>query len=262
MQGIIPQITQSPPTFWTWFYTNAPAGWISAVVALGMLVFVLRSRKRPSVIVVRESFNESLIRIRDFARRGITIKYLDKPIDALGWVSLSVVNEGSDAIREPNFRIVLTERTKVLHFKIKPDRFSDMVSVAENVVTVSLPHLNSFRAHKHRISLLLVVDGDTTITVEGSGEGWSVRHRSDTGIERGVGTFKRTFAVGVIAGLMLALFVVIVHKWSFVSRHPYIGQLIGAGIPILITVFGLSPWSEHIISKYFRKVIRRFADSP
>jgi|SRR5579864_5692292 len=167
---------QGPPeTVLHWLYTNAPAAWISALVATVTVGFLLYSRKRPNRIVIREIRNTSVVRIRPSVRNKIKMTFDDKPIETLGQIEGEIVNDGSGVITTPKFVFTLAEDSIVLDALITPQDFGATAEIDRNTVTIALPYLNPVREDKQIVRLSLLVDGTTeNIKTTGGGEGWSV----------------------------------------------------------------------------------------
>lgn len=158
-----------------WLYTNAPAAWIAAFVAVTGLL--LRLRKKPRRLVFRERRNSSLIRIWPTVRSQIKITFADRPIGRLGQIEGEVFNEGSDPIQHPTFTVNLPTAASILDARISPEGCGGKCEIQGNTATVTLDYLNPFQDHRQLFKVAILADGETTdVTVRGSGEGWSVRH--------------------------------------------------------------------------------------
>ena len=162
-----------------WFSTNAPAAWFAATVSFFSLLYVLRSRKKPKKLVVREVRNSSLINIWPGVRPKIKMTFCDKPIGTLGQVDGDIFNEGSGTIQNPTFTLTLPSESRVLDILITPDDFGAKPTLEGEKLTLALPYLNSVREHGEVLKLSVLVDGKTEpIKISGGGEGWSVRYRA------------------------------------------------------------------------------------
>lgn len=170
-------IQNAPDSLTRWFSTNAPAAWISAVVAISTLVYVLASRKKASRIVVRETKNTSLITIWPSVRENIELTYLGHKIDTLAQIDLDIFNQGSEVIHRPTIRVALASGSRVLGTRLIPEDNGTHRILEGDGVTLTLPYINPVAQHKHIWKLSILADGDTErITVSGGGEGWSVQH--------------------------------------------------------------------------------------
>ena len=166
-------------SFSDWFYTNAPAAWITALIAVVTCIFVLWTRKKAQRIVVREIANSSLIRIWPGVRQKIKMTFEDRPIRTLGQIDANIFNEGSNVIQNPTFKLILPEESTILDTLVTPVDLGVKRTIHSNTVTITFPYLNPIREHKHLVELSMLVDGRTEpIYVTGSGEGWSVKHLS------------------------------------------------------------------------------------
>jgi hypothetical protein len=170
---------QSPPDSWAhWLYTNAPAAWLSALIAILTCIVLLRSRKRPKRLVVREVASSSLVRVWPGVRRKIKISFDDKPITTLGQVDYEMFNEGSEVIQNPKLTLALPPQSVVLDVLLKPEESGAELKIDTNRVSIYLPYMNPVREHRQTLSLSVLVDGDPSeVKITGAGEGWSVRHR-------------------------------------------------------------------------------------
>jgi hypothetical protein len=167
----------APDTLSRWFYTNAPAAWISALIATAGLIFVLSSRKQPRRLVVREVRNTSLVTIWPSVRDQIQMTFDGRPIGSLGQVALEIYNEGSDVIQNARIAVSLPEDCKVLGLLIEPAELRATSATDKNVIYIILPYVNPYSDHKQTVSVSILVDGDpAALRTTGTGEGWSLRH--------------------------------------------------------------------------------------
>jgi hypothetical protein len=173
-----PIMMQSPSDNWLhWLYTNAPAAWISAFVAVGTLLYVLRNKTKPRRLVIREVSTSSLVRIWPGVRGKIKMSFDGNPISTLGQIDLDVFNSGSKAIQQPDFTLTLPAGTRILDSHATPQEARAELQIQENKVAIHLPYLNSFHEHRQIIMLSILVDGKTSpVHVAGAGEDWSVLH--------------------------------------------------------------------------------------
>jgi len=170
-------LQSSSDTFSRWLYTNAPAAWISALIAVASLLFVLRSRKKPGRIVVKEVRNTSVVIIHESIRHRVAVKFDDREVQALAQVELEVFNEGSETIQNAKFLLQFPKQCKVLYATMSPPQPNPALKITNQTVEVSLSYLNAFNPHKQLVKLSVLADGETTpMTISGSGAGWSVRH--------------------------------------------------------------------------------------
>jgi hypothetical protein len=177
--GASEMLAQNPSeTWWHWLYTNAPAAWTSAIVATITLLLVLRTRKRPRRVVVREVSRSSLIRIWPGVRKNIRITFSGDPINTLGQIDVEIYNEGSEFIEQPALSLVLPDETRILGSHTEPEEANAQCQMEKNRLSVRLPHLNPLHEHRQVVSLSVLVDGPITpLRITGGGQGWSIRHR-------------------------------------------------------------------------------------
>lgn len=170
---------QAPPSdnWLHWIYTNAPAAWISALIATISLLVVLRSRKKPRRIVVKELRNSSVVTIDESIRTRVAVKFDDKPVNSLAQVEIEMFNEGSEAIKEAPVKLTFPNGCRLLNASLSPAQANHRIKFADpHTIEMYLSHLNSFAQHKEVISVSVLADGKTTpIIAEGSGVDWSVR---------------------------------------------------------------------------------------
>jgi len=171
-------IAEDPNATWgRWFYTNAPAAWISAFIATTTLVLVLRSRKNPKRVIVREVRNSSLIEVWPRIRDRITVAFEGRPISGLGQVELELFNSGSEVIENAEVVLTLSEDAKILGYVFEPSDLNVSATVQDNKVNLVLPFLNPVKEHGHLITgSFLLEEYAELVAVSGMGQGWSVKH--------------------------------------------------------------------------------------
>lgn len=169
--------SSNPDLLIQWLYTNAPAAWISTLVATVTCVYVLWSRKRPNIIIVQDITHSSLIRVWPSIREKIKLTFNDQPITTLGQIDLKVFNNGSDVIKDSSFEIMLPKDSKILGAEIEPQDAIPKTAIKDNCVVVAIQHLNPAREHDQFVYVSILVDGETSpLKVTGSGMGWSSCH--------------------------------------------------------------------------------------
>jgi len=165
-------------TWWHWLYTNAPAAWTSAIVAVVTLLLVLRTRRRPRRIVIREVSRSSLIGIWPNVRKSIRITFGGEPINTLGQIDVEIFNEGSDFIDQLTLNLILPTETRILGTHTDPEEANAQCQVDKNRLSVRLPHLNPYHEHRQILSLSVLIDGPTNpLKIRGGGQGWSLRYQ-------------------------------------------------------------------------------------
>lgn len=169
-------IQNAPDSLARWFYTNAPAGWIVAVVATAGFLWTLRSRKKPKRIIVRETKNTTLVTIWPSVRKNIELLFAGRKINTLAQLDLDIFNQGSEVIQRPRLTVTLPAGCNVLAALLVPDSDGVNHKIEGNKIALQLPYVNPFSEHKHIWKLSILADGDTAkVTVNGGGEGWSVQ---------------------------------------------------------------------------------------
>ena len=192
-------IQNAPDSFFHWLYTNAPAAWFSAVAAVTTLVLVLRSRKKPNRIVVRDVSNSSLVRIWPGVRDKITVAFLGRLIQNLGQVDLEIFNEGLEVIKHPSIEIALQGGSTILDLLLTPPDSQVQIKANANKVILIFPYLNPHREHKQIAKVSILLDGRAEqVVVSGGGEGWSSRHVTQPGSNELLDWFSKVL-VGVLA---------------------------------------------------------------
>lgn len=177
MSQIIAIIQSAPETIQYWLQTNAPAAWISALVAILTCGFLLHSRKKPKRIILCEVRNTSVVNIWPSVRHKIKMTFDDKPIDTLGQIDADIFNTGSEPVQQPTFVVTLPTKSVVLDVQLGPESSQGQTTIDGNKVAITFPYLNPIREHKQVVTLSLLIDGGTKIIdVAGGGEGWSVWH--------------------------------------------------------------------------------------
>src|ERR1017187_5624313 len=193
-----------------WFYTNAPAAWIAATVAIAALITGQLRRRRPKRLVVREAHGLSLLSIRPGLRKRLTVAYDGHPINALSMAVFDIYNDGSDPIQKAALTVILPEGNVVLSAVIVPSDPSDCESKCQssgNEVTVSLSYVNPFREHKQLFYLMMLFDGESRhAKVYGGGEGWSVRYSPLPGPRQRRKLYLVPPAISIITRIIAALY--------------------------------------------------------
>ena len=247
-------IIQNPPeTALHWLYTNAPAAWISALVAIVTCGFLLLSRKKPKRLVVRESRNTSVVSIRPSVRDKIKMTFDETPIKTLGQIDGDIFNEGSEVIQQPTFALMLSEQSVVLDVLLTPLDLEGKSKIDRNKVSITLPYLNPVREHGQIVKLSLLVDGETkNMKVVGGGEGWSVRYLPLPGEKQ-----ERYWAFASLTFLILSLPTALLYgryieKKFGIPMTEVSGRSLTADLPMMIFLafFGVLPlgrswWLSH-----------------
>ncbi len=254
---------QQNPTesWWHWLYTNAPAAWTSAAVAIVSLLVVLRTRRRPKRIVIREISRSSLIRIWPSVRRNIRITFGGDPINTLGQIDFEIFNEGSEFIDQPALNLILPTETRILGSHAEPEEANAQCQTDKSRLTVRLPHLNPIREHRQIVFLSVLVDGPTTpLKITGGGEGWSLLRQS-------LPTAKQQFWYGILRTSMVLAWILLsilyslwvekkfgIGPWEFSWRSFYVGT------PVIITMVILATLDIRSTRKKLKRPLSSWAD--
>ena len=161
---------------WGWFSTNAPAAWISALIATVSLLLVLRSRKQPKKLVIREVKNSSLIKIWPGIRDKITVSFGDRQVGSLGQMEIELLNSGSEVIEHASCTLQLSKDAHVLGTVLRPEYIESTTLIEDSTIKINIPYLNPMREHEQVMKLSILVEGDAELVdASGMGQGWSVR---------------------------------------------------------------------------------------
>lgn len=229
-------------SFLHWLYTNAPAAWLSALVAFGLLILNLKLRKRPKILVVQENQAVSYTRFQDRMHTRLKMEWDGQPVKDPRMVRYWVANAGSETISKPEFTLALPSGTRILLATIGSSSQSlrrEFESTG-NKVKVCLDYANP-KEHREFYWLQVITDGETSpAEVTGSGDGWSVRFTAlgDSQEKRKeffIYTAGASGIIGLITGAAL---------WSFKSFVPYAVHplqaytiLIGGLVCVLLAFF-------------------------
>lgn len=244
-----------------WFYTNAPAAWISAFVAAITCAILLWTRKKPNRIIIREEINTSLISIRKAFIEKIKVSYENRNIGSLGQVALTVYNEGSDVIRYPTFTLNFPERSTVLEMWVDPEEVNDTYVIQGNKTTIKLRYLNPIRDHKQKVIILFAIDGKTNpVTTNGSGEGWSIKYIPLPTAKQNT---TRTFIVMFIVGLISYIYGRCIERVYGIPIEEISGRAFIAYLPfmlaIIIAIVLINAWLKQRIQ--FGQTSKPFLES-
>jgi len=236
-----------------WFYTNAPAAWISALVAVLTCVILLLSRKKPQRLVIQENRNVSLIRTWPSLREKMKITFNDSLIEALSFINIEVFNKGSEVITNATFNIIFPEGCKVLETSVVADELNVQHALENNKVTITLPYINPVREHQHRVRLLILTDGTTDpIKVTGSGSGWSLLHQPLPTNKSLKLRLKITMAIVSLFLPLSYYYLKFIEKNYGISETEISIRALLASLPILLILIVFGLW----LSKYFNRQMR------
>lgn len=166
--------------FTKWLFSEAGAGWVFGFVSLAALVVAVFNRKKPNRLVVNEVRKIKLANVKKQVGGKVKITYDSKPVEDLGQLEFEIFNEGTNTIKEPEISCFLSENTQILDTSIisSTGNFPSENHTDGHKTTIKFPYVNPYREHRHVIKLLINFNGQAEITrFEGTGEGWSVRHK-------------------------------------------------------------------------------------
>ncbi len=94
---------------------------------------------------------------------------------------LEITNRSPETINDVALTLTFADGTEIVDvdFGGVPDHDSPPRVLSDsppNVVTITIPFLNSYRLHKDRVSVRLTCAGSPKLLVAGRGKGWSVTH--------------------------------------------------------------------------------------
>lgn len=218
-----------------WLYTNAPAAWISAVVAFVSFVVLLISRKKPKRLVVKDMSSLSMVRIRPKIKKRISLSFDGTVVKSLGQVELQIFNEGSEEIKQPSLTVELPKESKIINVEITPQESRREIIGCKTII--SFDYINPFRDHKQIYNVSILADGEIDpVKISGSGEGWSTRHISfptNKQMRRGLAFW----AFGIIAFLIVGYFYFqYIEKTFGISKHEISLRSVLASLPLWITM--------------------------
>jgi hypothetical protein len=236
-----------------WLYTNAPAAWISSIIAIVTCFVLLTTRKRPNRLVVRELRSSSLVRVWPTVRNQIKMTFNEQPVSTLAQADAEIFNEGSDVIDRPTFTLSLATGSKVLGAIVVPAEFGAQVDIEGSTVTITLPYLNPAREHGQLLKLSVLADGDTDqIIVSGNGKGWSVRHSALPSRKELIVWDAAQLAFFVIGGGALFAYGRYVERETGISMNEVSWRAFIADLPVFI-LLGLL-FVGFIVAKRWRRV--------
>jgi len=207
-----------------WLFSEAGIGWIAAIVsaAVWLTTIIWRHvhRNKPTRIVCEEINKESLVWVNRWFKDRIGVTLEDRPVSALGMLSLEIWNEGSDSIIDPTLSIVVPEGTEILVARFDSENAferqcqTEFVSLQE--VSLHMPFINPVREHGQRLRLAFAIDGELRVAIRGYGAGWSVRHvvKKDSGFTYTVFRRRAIAAALVYSCMQLGALVGLYLQWG------------------------------------------------
>jgi len=134
MSQMFVMIQGAPETVQRWLQTNAPAAWISALVAILTCGFLVRSRRKPKRVVLREIRNTSVVNIWPNVRHKIKMTFDDKAINTLGQIDADIFNTGSEPVQQPTLLVTLPSKSVVLDVRLGPQSSQARATIDGNKV--------------------------------------------------------------------------------------------------------------------------------
>lgn len=190
-----------------WLLSDAGAGWAFGFITCAALVVNWIAGRRGDKLICKELLKSHVM--SSGGRIGVT--YDGNPVKALALAKFEVYNSARSAIKPITLRLVFPETSKVLDARcqISPasSELQASIEFSGNEVHLDLPYLNPFKAHKQRVSISVILDGEfDKVEMVGGGAGWSVAKEHIPG----PGELRRRAGVmfaAVIAGLALTYFI-------------------------------------------------------
>jgi hypothetical protein len=210
-------------SFVTWLFSDAGAGWIFGVVSLLTLIISILYRRKGRHIVFRELETASLIDIQKEVRDRIKVNYDGREIHALGFVKGELFNPGFDVIKDCHIKLSLPHPAQIIDVTVASS-LDDCIlttTVQDQIATIAVPFLNSYRGHRHTIVIAMTYDGNPEdVAIIGSGAGWSL-------VRIGVrGQSVHRMGQIIIAALGLLASALLTQFWyvGWVEKHYGIGE--------------------------------------
>jgi hypothetical protein len=161
-------------SFVTWLFSEAGAGWVFGVVSLLTLVISFLYRRKGRHVVFRELETASLIDIRKEVRDRIKVIYDGREIHALGFIQGELFNPGFDVIKDCYITLSLPKPAHIIDVVAVSslDGCTLAITFQDQIATVAVPFLNSYRGHRHTVVVAMTYDGDPEdVAIVGSGAG-------------------------------------------------------------------------------------------
>jgi hypothetical protein len=155
-------------------------------IATGSFALVLwwLNRKRPGKIQVQEIEIDSLLRIADTVRPRIAATFDGQAVAGLSQTEFAITSDSADTINNIVITFQFHAGTRVLECELSGLGATKEI-IEPNTLRIVIPFLNSYRHHGDCLTAKIVCDGSVEkYTLTGRGEGWSVVHKTASGLVR------------------------------------------------------------------------------
>jgi hypothetical protein len=245
-------VQAQPESLLHWLYTNAPAAWISALIAVSVLGIQLR--KKPKRLVIRELRNTSLINIQRPLREKIKMTFADRPIQGLAQVEGEIFNEGSDTIQRARITLTFPLATALLDARVTPDDAGAQCDISDKTATITLPYLNSVRDHKQLLKISILADGDTgAIKASGGGEGWSTRYLALPTVTQQRKAIRANLVVSCAIFALLVLYLWWMGRYFDIGASEVSLRSALLGAPVVCVVAPILYWTYRLGRRQLRR---------
>lgn len=207
------------------FGDEAVAAFITAFVSAIVAYWLhRRSRERPTIIECREVGRLNLIPVG--VAEVFPFSYGNVILQRPWLIRMELVNKGTTAIKMPSITFEVSESVKMLQprLQVEPERRMESVHVSRdrpNSITITLDYLNPVQAHREKLTVDLICDGDAeTVKVLGGGEGWSVLLRTSEELLRTAYAFLLPSLMIVVVAIIASIAILIRN----ISADPSVSQ--------------------------------------
>lgn len=224
-----------------WLFSAAGAGWVFGLISCAALLAEWLGSRRGAKLICKEDLKSYVM--SSGGRIGVTFD--GSPVKALALAKFGVYNSARKVIGPIALRLVFPQTSKILDARseITPKTSEPQASVefSKNEVRVGLPYLNPFRAHKHRVSIAVILDGEfENVEVIGGGPGWSVAREGIPGSAE----LKRRWAIMITAfaaclALMFLVYAPFIRTHYGISDKEVSPRAFAAFLPAILVLSGL-----------------------
>jgi hypothetical protein len=246
--------------FGEWLFSEAGAGWVFGLVSAAVLLISFIRRKRPQRIVVRELHRTTLVRIRPDVRRRIDVSFDGMRVNNLGELELEIVNDGSETIRDAHMTVTFPEGTRILETSQDQGMANIPLSIHHeaNALRLSVPYLNAYRDHGHRLVVGILLDGASQDpSVRGSGDGWSVTHVRVPGVVDVERSLRQVMAMLVAVLIIGLLYAWLLFRYRGIGPTEVSWRSLFWSLPFLVLMVLTLAYGARRMRVYKRALIRR-----
>jgi hypothetical protein len=104
----------------TWLSTNAPAAWITAIVALGGLIYSLWKRDSPKKAVIKQMYASNSVTVWDEIRDKVSVYYDENKVHNIYRIDFELFNNGSQQIMDLDIQLIFPQGDKILAYRMNP----------------------------------------------------------------------------------------------------------------------------------------------